>query len=218
MFFNSRKSHTFSVIQQLKTIGLLPARAWQQQSTKGALLWPANWSGAAAAEVPAASAASQHQHRCGRHDRLRRRLQHPSPRAAKNVSGAITGMFRCCTRRLIAAAAKRPRAVVRAARMPSRSGTGCHLSIPNVISIYTGAVRCVLLLLYVCEVLYSCRLVNIHNNIHAPCIGLTPTKSTKKKGEARDIRAYVISISEPAGVARRWLRVCGRRCPILAGS
>ena len=44
MFFNSRKSHTFSVIQQLKTIGLLPARAWQQQSTKGALLWPANWS------------------------------------------------------------------------------------------------------------------------------------------------------------------------------
>ena len=42
MFFNSRKSHTFSVIQQLKTIGLLPARAWQQQSTKGALLWPVN--------------------------------------------------------------------------------------------------------------------------------------------------------------------------------
>ena len=123
MFFNSRKSHTFSVIQQLKTIGLLPARAWQQQSTKGALLWPANWSGAAAAEVPAASAASQHQHRCGRHDRLRRRLQHPPPRAAKNVSGAITGMSRCCTRRVIAAAAKRPRAAVRAARMPSRSGT-----------------------------------------------------------------------------------------------
>ena len=124
MFFNSRKSHTFSVIQQLKTIGLLPARAWQQQSTKGALLWPVNWSGAAADEVPAASAASQHQHRCGRHDRLRRRLQHPAPRAAKNVSGAITGKSRCsCTRRVIAAAAKRPRAAVRAARMPSRSGT-----------------------------------------------------------------------------------------------
>ena len=123
MFFNSRKSHTFSVIQQLKTIGLLPARAWQHQSTKGALLWPANWSGAAAAGVPAASAASQHQHRCGRHDRLRRRLQHPAPRAAKNVSGAITGKSRCCTRRVVAAAAKRPRAAVRAARMPSRSGT-----------------------------------------------------------------------------------------------
>ena len=123
MLFNSRKSHTFSVIQQLKTIGLLPARAWQQQSTKGALLWPANWSGAAAAEVPAASAASQHQHRCGRHDRLRRRLQHPAPRAAKNVSGAITGKSRCCTRRVVAAAAKRPRAAVRAARMLSRSGT-----------------------------------------------------------------------------------------------
>ena len=40
MFFNSRKSHTFSVIQQLKTIGLLPAREWQTQSTKGPVDWP----------------------------------------------------------------------------------------------------------------------------------------------------------------------------------
>ena len=32
-------------------------------------------------------------------------------------------MSRCCTRRVIAAAAKRPRAAVRAARMPSWSGT-----------------------------------------------------------------------------------------------
>ena len=39
-------------------------------------------------------------------------LQHPAPRAAKNVSGAITGKSRCsCTRRVIAAAAKRPRGV-----------------------------------------------------------------------------------------------------------
>ena len=59
MFFNSRKSHTFSIIQQLKKIGLLPARARQQQPAKGALLWPVNWSGAAAAEAPAASTASR---------------------------------------------------------------------------------------------------------------------------------------------------------------
>ena len=40
MFFNSRKSHTFSVIQQLTKIGLLPAREWQTQSTKGPVDWP----------------------------------------------------------------------------------------------------------------------------------------------------------------------------------